>query len=296
MKLYCVTVALISTWLNLGGCGTQSSVTPNSSTAGASARSGDNTDISTWDFGDAPLPRSAHAPQDKDQFAIVVATFTGSGHHSAAQATLSSLSMKYPTLGPSLRARERSRGSVVTYGNYSGYDDSSAKQDLDMLRTVVNANGSTPFGQVMLSKFKSPKARQQLHPHDLWTVRREYPTIVPIYTLEVAIWGDFESGQLPKERRRVAAEQYAAELRKKGFEAYFFHNDDIDLSSVTVGLFSYKAIDPETGFYSLEVEAMMSRFPSRLTNGQPILQYYDPNNPSQGSMEQKPCLAEVPVD
>ncbi len=294
MKFYYVSIVLIFLGFTLSGCGPASTVAPSSSTMGSG--SGDIMNVSTWDFGDKPVSNDTNTIQAKDQFAIVVATFTGGGHQSAAKATLSSLGMKYPTLGPLLKVRERSRGSVITYGNYSGYNDSSAKRDIEMLKTVVSAQGTPAFGQVMLSKFKSSRARRQLHPHDLWTVRREYPTIVPIYTLEVAIWGDFESGQLPKEQRRAAAEQYAEELRNKGFEAYFYHNDDIDLSSVTVGLFSYQAIDPETGFYSLEVEAMMSRFPHRLTNGQPVLQYYNPKNPSQGSTEQKPCLAEVPID
>jgi hypothetical protein len=253
-------------------------------------------DVSTWDFGDQPIHQYERNAKDDEQFAIVVATFTGGGHQSAASAMRSSLGVRYPVLGSSLKVRERSRGSVITYGRYTGYDDPSAKDDIQMLRGIASVQGIPLFGQVMLSKFKSPRARRQLHPYDLWTVRREYPTIVPIYTLDVAVWGDFESGQLPTKQRRTAAERYASELRSKGFEAFFYHNDQTELSSVTVGLFSYRALDPETGFYSVEVEAMLSRFPKRLVNGQPVLQYYDPHNPSQGSMEQKPCLAEVPVD
>jgi hypothetical protein len=253
-------------------------------------------DVATWDFGDQPASYYDNQEQSKDQFAIVVATFTGGGHLSAANASLATLKRQYLTLAPFLNVRERSRGSVITYGSYTGYDDVTAGKDIKMLHTVVSAQGMQLFGQVMLSKFKSPRARHELHPYDLWKVRREYPTVVPIYTLEVAVWGDFKSGQLPKAQRRAAAERYASELRAKGFEAFFYHSDETDLSSVTVGLFSYKALDPETGFYSIEVEAMLSRFPHRLVNGQPVLQYFDPGNPSQGSTEQKPCLAEVPVD
>jgi hypothetical protein len=253
-------------------------------------------DVDTWDFGDKPASYYDNQELSKDQFAIVVATFTGGGHLSAANATLTTLSRQYPTLAPLLKVRQRSRGAVITYGSYTGYDDVAASKDIKMLHTVVSARGAQLFGQVMLSKFKSPRARRELHPYDLWKVRRKYPTVVPIYTLEVAVWGDFESGQLPTTQRRAAAERYASELRAKGFEAFFYHSDETDLSSVTVGLFSYRALDPETGFYSIEVEAMLSRFPTRLVNGQTVLQYFDPSNPSQGSMEQKPCLAEVPVD
>ena len=85
-------------------------------------------------------------------------------------------------------------------------------------------------------------------------------------------------------------------MRKKGFEAFFYHNDDVGLSSVTVGLFGHNAVDAETGFYSPEVDAMISRFPVRLVNGQEVQEYFDPTNPSLGSNVQPPVLAEVPVD
>ena len=286
MKLSPTLLVLFLLAFVYAGCGPEKTTAPQPLKA---TNSDDIMDVSTWDFGDTSATDSASAQQTQDQFSIVVATFTGAGHKSDANAAHASLSLRYSALAPHLRVRDRSRGSAITYGVYSGYNDDSAKQDIKMLRTITS-------GQLMLSKFKSPRARRQLHPHDLWTVRREYPTIVPIYTLEVAVWGDFDSGQLPRQQRRNAAEQYAAALRSKGFEAFFYHNDETELSSVTVGLFSYLALDPETGFYSLEVEAMVSRFPRRLVNGQPVLQYYNPGNPSQGSMEQKPCLAEVPVD
>ncbi len=280
-------------FLFIYGCGSAPKV---KNTVVSTTEQSDLMDVSTWDFGDKPYSDSPIEEQNRAEFAIVIATFTGGGHISNANKTLSSLAMQYPSLAPLIKVRKRSRGSVITYGDYSGYDDPKAKRDIKMLRSIPSRQGTPQFGQVMLSKFKSPKEREQLHPHDLWTVRREYPTIVPIYTLEVAIWGDFDSGQLPKTKRRAAAESYTSDLRSKGFDAYFYHNDDTSLSSVTVGLFSYRAVDPETGFYSLEVEAMVSRFPKRLVNGEPLLQYFNPKDPSQGSTAQKPCLVEVPVD
>ena len=292
MKRICLLSAVILMGTSLAGCGPEATHT----SPLAPSQAADSMDVDAWDFGDQPTSYYDNQEQSKDQFAIVVATFTGGGHLSAANAALTTLKRQYLTLAPLLKVRERSRGSVIAYGSYTGYDDEAAGKDIKMLHTVVSAQGMQLFGQVMLSKFKSPRARRELHPYDLWKVRREYPTIVPIYTLEVAVWGDFESGQLPQAQRRAAAERYASELRAKGFEAFFYHSDETELSSVTVGLFSYKALDPETGFYSIEVEAMLSRFPHRLVNGQPVLQYFDPSNPSQGSTEQKPCLAEVPVD
>jgi hypothetical protein len=256
-------------------------------------------DVVTWDFGEISDDKHSNldvSAQEEDQYAIAVATFTGAGHESDARRGHSELMMQHPAVGRKLKVRKRSRGSALTYGHYSGYDDPSAKSDLVMLRSITTPQGRSLFSQLLLTKFRSVQSKEGLHPHDLWTIRREYPTIVPIYTLEVAVWGDFDSGELPSARRRSAAEQYASELRTKGYEAFFYHNDDSELSSVTVGLFSYKAIDAETGFYSPEVEAMLARFPQRLMNGQPVLEYHDPSNHAKGTKVQVPCLAEVPVD
>lgn len=259
-------------------------------------------DTSTWDFGEVDVNSAQYGmqyqqnqQQQEDQFAIVIATFAGDEHAQSAAATHAQLRGQYPMIGGNLTQRPRSRGTALTYGNYLGYDDPAAKKDMAMLRSVPTLHGTPMFQQVLLLRFKASRMLQNLHPHDLWTVRREFPKIVPIFTLEVAVWGDFDSGQFPTTKRRAAAEGYASELRAKGFEAFFYHNDDAELSSVTVGLFGHSAVDAETGFYSYEVEALLSRFPVRLVNGQEVQVYFDPGNPALGSTVQPPCLAEVPV-
>lgn len=266
---------------------------------------GDIMDVSTWNFEEERVMRgqathSTHLTgvqtHAKDQYAIVVATFTGAQHEQSALATRAQLIRQYPLLGRGLRVRQRSRGTALSYGDYTGYDDSNAKKDIVQLRLLRTPQSQPLFAQVLLMKFKAVRQKKDIHPFDLWIVRREFPTRVPIFTLEVAIWGDFDSGQFPQSKRRAAAEGYATELRKKGFESYFYHNDDAGLSSVTVGLFGNSAVDAETGFYSHEVEAMLRRFPIRLVNGQEVQVYFDPAHPTLGSSVQPPCLAEVPVD
>ena len=253
-------------------------------------------DISTWDMDEESPSILTNPQQNKAQYAIVVATFVGDSSEQSAESARVVLANKYPHLGRNLSIRKRSRGTALTFGNYTGYDDPVAIKDMSTLRSLKSSNGSPLFGQVLLLKFKPPKERNNLHPHDLWTVRRDFPTLVPMFTLEVAVWGDFESGEFTPNRRRVAAEAYASRLRASGFEAFYYHNDDGAMSSVTVGLFGPTAINPETGFYAPEVDALLSRFPERLVNGQPIMVYFDPNNPSLGSSVQRPCLAEVPID
>ena len=294
MKLFHILSSVGLFAVCLVGCGPETTTPSNSSSTN---EFGDIMDASTWDYDDElPTNRDGAVAQAIDQYAIVVSTFTGDGAEESAAAALVTLSRQYPSLGQGLSIRKRSRGAVLTFGNYSGYKDPVAKNDMAMLRSIVTTQGMPLFGQVLLIKFKPPRDRNNLHPYDLWTARRDYPTIVPMFTLEVAVWGDFESGEFPKNRRQSSAEGYASELRARGFEAFFYHNDDSGLSSVTVGLFGPSSVDPETGFYSPEVEAMLSRFSERLVNGQPIMVYYDSNNPSLGSSVQRPCLAEVPVD
>ncbi len=267
---------------------------------GSSLVAADIMDTSTWDFGEITMDDDNSifqaAQPSEPQFAIVIATFTGSGHESVAESTRSQLGMQIPALAQNMSVRQRSRGSVLTFGDYQGYDDEMAQRDIKMLRSLRAPQGGQLFAQILLMKFKPPLMRRELHPYDLWTIRREFPTVVPIFTLEVAVWGDFDSGEFPRDRRRSSAEGYATELRKKGFEAFFYHNDEAELSSVTIGLFGHTAVDAETGFYSPEVEAMLSRFPSRLVNGEEVRAYFNPAKPELGSNIQPPCLAEVPVD
>jgi hypothetical protein len=295
MKQYTIYSLLFTATLLLLSCGPEVAVSSKPSSRSAT---GDIMDVSTWDNNTqkteslSPTPRVAK----QDQFAIVVATFTGDASRSSAVASMKVLSQQYPTLGRGLTVRDRSRGTALSFGNYTGYQDPLAKKDMGVLKAMTTPQGKPLFGQVLLLKFKQPRNWNNLHPHDLWSVRKQYPKIVPIFTLEVAVWGDFESGQFPIDRRHATAEQYASALRAKGFEAYFLHNDSGELSSVTVGLFGPDAVDPETGFYAPEVDALLSRFPEYLVNGHSIRVFFDPNNHSLGSSVQQPQLAEVPVD
>ena len=257
----------------------------------------DKIDLSQWGYEEEVEPERVINPNSgKVTYAITVATFTGPHNAVAARDAASRFVLSQPTIGRMLVVRPRRRGSVLTYGSYTGYSDPAAKEDLKALRNVRLADGRKAFGQMIITKFRSPRSMQNLHPYDLWTVRRDYPTVVPIYTLDVAIWGDFESGQLPTEQRRKLAEQYAASLRSKGFESFFYHDDEKNLSSVTVGLFGHSAVDAETGFYSWEVDSLITQFPERLVNGEEFLELRNVADPSLGMRAQQPRLVEVPID
>ena len=121
---------------------------------------GDIMDTSTWDFGDAPIEDNyaiLKTEQLKDQYAIVIGTFIGDESISAAENMRIQLVMQYPVLSGQVAVRPRSRGSVLTYGDYEGYNDSRAKTDITTLRSMRTQNGNTLFAQVLLMRFKSLK-------------------------------------------------------------------------------------------------------------------------------------------
>ena len=126
------------------------------------------------------------------------------------------------------------------------------------------------------------------------SVRQLHPNVNPLYTLQVAVWGDFESGKLTLEQIHQKAEAYTTELRVKSFEAYFHHDDDQRLSVVTIGVFDRRAIDPQTGFFSPEVEALIHRFPAHLVNGEPLMEIKNRRDPRRSRQPQTPRLVEVP--
>jgi hypothetical protein len=257
----------------------------------------DQIDLSEWGYEEKTEPAAVMNPESgKTMYAITVATFTGPHHNEAAREAASAFVLLKPDVGKMLVVRPRRRGSVLTFGSYSGYNDPAAKEAIKILRSIRLTSGQPAFGQMILTRFRSPRSMHSLHPYDLWTVRRDYPTVVPIYTLDVAIWGDFDSGQLPQTKRRSLAENYTTSLRNKGFESFFYHDDEKNLSSVTVGLFDYKAVDAETGFYNWEVESLLEQFPERLVNGEQFMEFRNVNDLSLGMKPQHPRLVEVPID
>ncbi len=110
-------------------------------------------DLTKWDFGDVdvneipnPLGRTY---EDDAVYAIAVGTFSGIGHQESAKKALASLSMQYPRLAQQLQVRDRSRGSVLAFGSYDGYDDPNVARDIDTLKRIVNPQGKPLFGQIL---------------------------------------------------------------------------------------------------------------------------------------------------
>ena len=126
------------------------------------------------------------------------------------------------------------------------------------------------------------------------SLRLKYPEARTLYTVEVAVWGDFESGDLSSERRRQISEDYARSLRTAGHQAWFHHDEIKQMSTVTIGVFDHRAVDAESGIRSPGVERVVDTFPMRLVNGQPLMIPVIRGDLGSGTRPQKPMLVEVP--
>jgi hypothetical protein len=224
---------------------------------------------------------------------IVLATFPSQGHQQAAANSLGQLPRIDPKLAGGAWVHSGSGGSLVAYGRYETTSSADAQRDLAWIKQLT-LNDVPAFPRAMLSRVNVRPAAAGYHPLDLMSARLRHPRVDPLYTLEVAVWGDFESGKLSLEEIHRKAEEQTRALRARGFEAYYHHDDDRRLSMVTVGLFDHTAIDQRTGLYGPTVEALLREFPAHLVNGAELLEPIDGRRPQRGTRVQRPVLVHVP--
>jgi hypothetical protein len=226
---------------------------------------------------------------ESPQWAIVLSTTTGEGHVQSAHRAREFLAAQAPELSRAW-VHSTDSGSMVLYGRYRSPDDRLAQSDLKRIKEL-EINGRRPLAMAILGPVEAGAvAGAALHPHDLRNLRKRYPKVNPLYTLQVALWGVDEQHSLADVQRR--AEAYAAELRSRGVEAWFFHSAEQQMSVVTVGVFDHTAITPGSGFYSPAVQHLQEQFPRHLINGQEVI-LRDPNAPG-GQKVQECQLVNVP--
>jgi hypothetical protein len=236
------------------------------------------------------------ASQPTSTWTLVLNTFTDGDHEQAAQTMMENLQRIAPDVASGSRVHTGSKGSMVIFGNYSGRDDAKAKTDQERLKNVMYQNRPL-FNRVILTRIDL-RSQGPLPPNDLLNVRRKYPKINPLYTLDVAMWmanEDRTQGDvISYDQVRQKAEDYAQKLRGQGHEAYFYHDDENQRSIVTVGVFDRRAVDATSGLFSSDVKALIKKFPARLVNGEPLQEFKDPLHPKAGAKPQEPKLVLVP--
>ena len=252
--------------------------------------------------GDGTLPTlgsigGSATPQETRRWGVFLKSFTGIGHQQAAQRMVESATAIDRKLGESRVVRTKS-GSMVLYGAFEGPDESDAQKSLAWIKELTYS-GRTVFPKAYLVR-TSASAPGPISPFDVRAIRpklvREYG-FAPrdIYTLEVAVWGDFESGEYTWEQVRRAAERHSAKLRAEGYDSYFYHDADKENSAVTVGVFFADAIDPQSQLVmDPNLERMQRAFPRHLMNGEEVDTFVNARNPKLGTMPQVPTLVMVP--
>ena len=239
-----------------------------------------------------PLPSEVSDQREAGVWSLVLATFTDGNTIEAAQRMISETAKVAPDV-QNLRVHPTSKGSMVVYGAYPGRDDAKATEDRKWLKSITYEQRPV-FSSVMLAHLDLRPLQADLHPYDLHMARREHPKVDPLYTLDIAVWDDFDSGKLSYDEIRRSAERYAKQLRSQGFEAYFYHDDVAKRSMVTVGLFDRRAIHEVSGLYTDIVTELASHFPQRLANGEPQFDYSDRFRPEMGVKPLTPVLVLVP--
>ena len=230
---------------------------------------------------------------DGTVWTIVLATFPSK---TGAMAAADRMAEQLGTLAPDLSdvwVHSTRGGAMVLSGHYDSAGSPAAQADLRRIkRTLI---GEQPaFAQAMLTRVRLRTMTARLDPYALMSVRLRYPNRTPLYTLEVGIWSDFESGELSLDEIHLKAEAQTRQLRSQGFEAYFYHDDDKRMSSVTVGVFDHNAIDSRSGLFSPALQQLMDRFPAHLVNGEELLEPIDGRDVRRGTRVQKPTPVLIP--
>jgi hypothetical protein len=182
---------------------------------------------------------------------------------------------------------------MALYGRYAGWDDPTASEDATTL-SEIRVNGTRIFGPIIRADIKHARAADDYSDLELISVWTRYPNARDLYALEVELWGDFDSGELPASRRRDRAIQRTGELRRQGIQAYCHHDERRALSTITVGIFSDTAINPQSGIPDPDLARLQQTFPLRLVNGEELHMPVQPGGSAQNVQPIRSRLIKVP--
>lgn len=158
----------------------------------------------------------------------------------------------------------RGERSIVCIGKVTSPSTAEADALLARVRNVRD-EGTKPFAKA----FYMPPTGEASSDLDLRSVPGNYGKNA-IYTLQIGAYGRTD-GRAPTEKdvaeARKKAEEAAADLRRQGELAFYYHGPS--MSMVTVGVFGERDIQ---GSFSLELRDVMERFPHNLVNGQGVSQ------------------------
>ncbi len=205
---------------------------------------------------------SASGDAQGGRWSVILGTSTGLGHEVEAARLLKTIQRDVPELGMAFM-RSNEKGSTVWCGTFDAPDDPSAISTRTRIQSL-KSNGRTAFPRAFMGILpdQSPMGK-----FDLRRARLMNPKINPLYTLQVACWGTFGSNEISWNEVKRASEKYVMELRRKGLDAWYYHDRVTSLSVVTVGIFDRRAYNAQTTLFSPEVEMLKNDFPVHRING-----------------------------
>lgn len=160
---------------------------------------------------------------------------------------------------------------MIAFGHYQSPDDPQARADLKKIRAIA-VDGGFPFADAFLAPPSGEILRGANTEFDLRNARKNHGGKRAAYTLQVGAYARPDrKAPTPDELKefRQAAEKAAAELRREGELAFYYHGPNS--SSVTVGVFSAEDIDPKspTGVPPALKDAR-AKHPNHLLNGKGV--------------------------
>ena len=246
--------------------------------------------------GNASGTSRARADRASDvRWTILLRTFRPDDPAEAPITFIQSCASVEPRLGEAQVLR-RGPNPIVVFGDYPSAEDARARRDLDWVKGV-EFRGQRLLPRAILTRINLRHVRGEFLPNELLSVRQrpEFARIRSLYTLQVEVWGDFDSGTMTLDQVHRRAEERVRQLRREGYQAYFHHDDDQKLSTVCIDLFDAGAWDAQSGIViDPGLELLMAAFPVHLINGEPVEELIDPRNPRRGGVPQRPTLVEVP--
>lgn len=212
---------------------------------------------------DAPVAMPDLAPAPAPGWSIVLVTITDPNHRDQAMQWMRSFRDLTGLNGAWIDSSER--GSIVRYGRYESSSSPQAQADLRQFKST-EVGGVIPFRTAYLARHGSATPTGRLRELNLPEARKLYPGVETLYTLQIAVY-EAERDTTAADARRLA-EEAALQLRAQNELAFYYHGPN--RSHVCVGVFAEGAVDPATGLYSPEVQALQERFPHNAYNGRTI--------------------------
>ncbi len=200
-----------------------------------------------------------------EPWTIECLTLRGAEHREHSDAIADALRQFDGVATGKVRVHHTLEASTIYYGRYFRRIDrekglrpipDKLRDELAMIQELVDDHGRRVFIAARMVREPLP---------DVGPPEWNLENTDGVYTLQVAA---FESTPGQPDYKRAAA-RYAAQLRKKGYEAYYHHGESA--SVVTVGTFNRNAVITRDGRpdYSQAVRALQQKetFIYNLTNG-----------------------------